>query len=438
VPTQPRILLLYDLLCWYLLDSQYERSLEIAKRLESLAIPKSMRIDVKRRKSECFDALGMAQESAAEIKSAQANSVGNSNDRYNLVAQGTLMSNQKRYADAYSLFSRAIELTPKSAGREREITLGHLMTMAHLSGRSSEILPWARMLLQESKQPQFLCIAYRMAAVACNETNDLSGAEEYSRAGADYARRMKRPTDLSNLLSYCATLAMRRQNPEAALPLFDEAIAADPSNAYQAYLTKGETLYAMGRFADGIHSISQGRRCINVPLPSGRKKLDALLVLAIARGYNLLGDSEAAVRNIDQAVPYLTDQKMTIWCNAAYAWAYANGNRREEAESKISLVHSKRKLLPDDESFQRTCLSHTARAALRLGDIENAQKYANEYISSSPKPSDMPFANFLLAECAREIGDTQKARIFYETAANMKWALYYSKLSQERLASMPS
>ena len=176
-----------------------------------------------------------------------------------------------------------------------------------------------------------------------------------------------------------------REDYIGALELIDEALSVAPSDA-QLIASRGRTLVALGRLAEGIESLRA----------ASQLRPDATTVLALAVALERAGDLDRALVEVDRALAM--DASSAVAHATRARLLYRSGRLKEAVGPLVEAIAAE----PND-ALLRALL---AELRLHLGQIEHALKEARAALEQDPA---LAHAWFIAARALRNLGDIDAA-----------------------------
>ncbi|REJ66563.1 MAG: tetratricopeptide repeat protein [Planctomycetota bacterium] len=272
------------------------------------------------------------------------------------VNRGKLLHDGGRHEAALADFDRALEHNPGnvSAHYNRGLARLALRQVDEAIDDCNKVLEW---IAQGHPNAEDAGDDFAAGCLVCRG-HALSIKQDYAAASADYVRALEvHPQELSAYYGL-ARLALRDQDPERALELYDQAIATD-SNDPRAFFNRGNTYR---KLKDYERALADYDRAIELD-PAHRLALNNR-----GRLHQLMGNYSAARGDFQQAV---AEHPQSAASHRALAWLLATCPDAEIRDAEQALVHALRSRelsSPADPHALRTLAAAQAEA----GDFASA------------------------------------------------------------------
>jgi tetratricopeptide (TPR) repeat protein len=388
---------------------------------------------VRQHLADTIEALGRGAEATAERVQA-ANAVkGTEETSLGLTSQAKLLDREHRYAEAISLYERALELAPPAPKAVRAEIMARLVLSSHNAGRPADTVRWAEAVIEFDPDYAAQHGARRMAAIGCNGLGRLDEAERYARLAVETAPT---PAQRAESLSLLADYVMRRGALEEAEQTAREAEATLPGQKRTPWAIIEAIEKVRGNYEEAIRALEHSKTIAMGHIPALSRRADAALDMELATLQAEVGRFDEALASIDQAATELArDPKLSVILHSSAAVVHALAGHRDEAIARIEAAEEGRHGVPEDVGTQRGALYLIGRAALLIAEPEWAETLLQEYLDSGPNPVFRPYAFYHLAECRRRLGDESGGRAHDREAASTQFGAVWERLARERLAT---
>jgi tetratricopeptide (TPR) repeat protein len=388
---------------------------------------------VRQRLAATLDALGRPDAARAESARAAAALERGPETLLTMHTKAKLLEREQHYADAYTAYERAFALASPAEQAKCFELKARLSHCALRSGQAAESLRWATAVVDHDPKGPFGVAALFFAANAAVSLGRLDDAERYAYTAANLSRTDQQHADARALIAHCE---MRRGNLDDAERRARAAAALATVRHSLPWMTLANVAAQRGCFDDAIRALEQAIKPLEGQTDRSSRRELATIQLLCALYQAEAGRNEVALTLLRQAkVEHAGDGKELVAYHLSAALVCGLANERDLARAQIAAAEQGRTQFLSDGATQRAAYLHLGRAALLIGEPEQARSWLRSYLELTPDPLYLPCTYYLLAESCRLLGDAGDAEELYGKAASSRIGTRWEDLARQRLAA---
>jgi tetratricopeptide (TPR) repeat protein len=397
----------------------------------------SLEANFRVRLADSLEALGRLDEAAAERRRAKEEVDRAEPDALRHSTRAKLLERQNRYEEAYGEYQRALDLAPAFETLFRIECVIHLVLTAQNAGRPADCVRWAEEAAALGARGMRLCVAHRMAGVACGDLGRLKESERHIRLAYEIAAIDNDRPAMAEILAQLAECLYR----QGKLVEADEAVAraaAMDRRAERMSLAVGAVILAgRGRYDDALAAMERFREGRPFTIPRDERRIRAVCSLDRARVEAQCGRTEDAWRHIHEALAELgNDAKLGLKCETVLSWVLAVRGDAGESQRLAASLEPRLAAFERDPSTCRGALYNLGMAAGARGDHAAGIDCWTRYLALNPHRVYRPDGLYHRGECHRHLGHLDDARADYEAAVAMNIDSHFSRLARRRLGEL--
>ncbi len=358
--------------------------------------------------ADTLEALGRPDEAQAERKLAASQVKLDPETFTSLHAAAKMLEHDQHFDEAYLTYERALAAAPRTMKKVRLELVLRLAVTATNAGRPADCLRWAVAALEIDPTGPLNTTARTLAANASESLGRLDDAQRYAHAAAE---RATTPARRAQALAQMADYVMRRGDLAGAERIAREAEAQSPGEQQFPWVIISNVAMHRGEYVASIEAAERTANITEGHVVATQRRARAGIQLHIASLHAELGRLDHALDLLRVAeAEFAGDLKMSVMIDVVAARVHALRHEPEIALERIAATLENRARLATNVAIQRLVVFGTGRAALALGDAEQAEAMLRAYLELKPDPLFHPAVYYHLALCCQIRSDTDAER----------------------------
>jgi tetratricopeptide (TPR) repeat protein len=294
-------------------------------------------------------------------------------------------------------------------------------------------MKWAERVFAHEVSEEPLFQAHRLAGVACSNLGRWEEAQHHRQSAYEMAMKRGDPKKISDCLANLGDLHRLRGDLDRAEVLCLEAEALCPESARAAILNHAVILHARGRLPEALARMEQASQVGVMASSFHERRVQAALRKEMATYKAELGRLDAAWEDLTLATSELgADPKLTLPCEATWAWLLALRGERDPSVRRSEMVLNGLDEQALDASTQLDCFVRVGWALSAIGEYEQARRCWERFLATIHPPIAEPLGRYHLGECRRNLGDLAGALEEFHRAMAPGIASHAARLAAER------